>query len=57
MDRGAWRATDHGVTKSQTRLSMRERTPGINPTHEKESVLQITEPPDHELTLLWELLK
>ena len=22
MDRGAWRATVHGVTKSQTRLSM-----------------------------------
>ena len=21
MDRGAWRAADHGVTKSQTRLS------------------------------------
>ena len=21
MDRGAWRATDHGATKSQTRLS------------------------------------
>ena len=39
------------------RLSMRERAPGINPTHEKESVLQITELPDHELTLLWELLK
>ena len=24
MDRGAWRATVHGVTKSQTRLSMHE---------------------------------
>ena len=22
MDRGAWRATDHGVAKSQTRLSV-----------------------------------
>ena len=24
MDRGAWQATVHGVTKSQTRLSMHE---------------------------------
>ena len=24
MDRGAWQATVHGVTKSRTRLSMRE---------------------------------
>ena len=26
MDRGAWRATIHGVTESQTRLSGREHT-------------------------------
>ena len=30
MDRGAWRATGHGVAKSQTRLSAAQRT--LNPT-------------------------
>ena len=26
MNRGAWRATDHGVSKSQTQLSMHKHT-------------------------------
>ena len=29
MDRGAWRATVHGVTKSQTRLGSYQQQPGI----------------------------
>ena len=30
MDRGAWRAAVHGVTKSQTRLSTHTHTPKCN---------------------------
>ena len=48
---------DHKESDMTEQLSMRERAPVINPTHEKERMLQITEPPDHEITLLWELLK
>ena len=29
MDRGAWRATVHGVTKNQTRLSMRAESSSL----------------------------
>ena len=46
---------DHKESDMTEQLSMRERAPVINPTHEKERMLQITEPPDHEITLLWEL--
>ena len=34
MDRGAWRATVHGVAKSQTRLSTRTH-PGKEPGYEE----------------------
>ena len=33
MDRGAWRATVHGVTKSQTRLSVHTHTHAHACTH------------------------
>ena len=33
MDRGAWRATVHGVAKSQTRLSVRAHTHTHTHTH------------------------
>ena len=34
MNRGAWQATAHGVTKSQTRLSKHTHTPFIANSHD-----------------------
>ena len=39
MDRGAWRATVHGVTMSQTRLSMRALLYAISFTKVVEKIL------------------
>ena len=50
MDRGAWQATVHGVTKSQTQLN--EHTQH-NTTHVPGTVISVLAPPPFQRTQMW----